>query len=84
MKPMTLFHHRCTHSLSGGPPRVIGVVKLILRRQTCRKKLIWTSVIFLISGKKIWGARRAQTSDPYDTVGKNKAWSTGPIMGKDF
>ena len=59
-------------------------VTLLLRRQSCQKQAIWTSAIFLMSRGKVWKQEGAQTSEPYDTVGKTKASNKRLIMGKDF
>ena len=84
MKPMTWFHHRCTHGISDNSRKMIAGVTLLLRRQSCRKKAIWTSAIFLMSHGKVGEQKGPQTSEPYETVGRTKASNKRLIMGKDF
>ena len=62
---------------------MIAGVTLFLRRQSCQKKAIWTSAIFLMSGSKLEEQDGPQTSEPYDTVGKTMASNKRLIMGKD-
>ena len=79
---MTWFHHRCTHGISDNSRKMSAGMTFLLRRQSCRKKAIWTSAIFLMSRGKVGEQKGPQTSEPYETVGRTKASNKTPHHGK--
>ena len=62
----------------------IAGLTLRLGRQSCRKKATSTAATILMSGSKLEELEGPQDSQPYDTVGRNKAYNDRPIMGRYF
>ena len=86
---MTWFHHQCTHSLSDTSLKMIWVGGG--GGGGCPQEMAklpeegYLDISHLLDVRwQIWGARRAQNSQPYDTVGKSKASNKRLIMGKNF